>query len=229
MEKEQRSRRRIWRLVRRGAIAVASALVALAVVGATYNWWAVRHLRSTYGPPGMLYAVNGKAMHLYCTGEGAPTVVLEAGMGNDSLIWVKVQPPLSKSARVCSYDRIGEGWSEAQVGGRDSNSVADRLHVLLSVAGIRAPVVLMGHSIGGLYIRSYASRFPGEVAGLVLVDSSTPPEMKNVPAEVRALRRRADRDMSIMKWRTALGIARLMGECSSAARVRRLCRPAQGG
>jgi len=69
------------------------ALVALAVSGAVYNWLAVRHLRSIYPPPGKLYAVNSKPMHLYCTGEGAPTVVLEAGMGNDSLIWVKVQPP----------------------------------------------------------------------------------------------------------------------------------------
>jgi pimeloyl-ACP methyl ester carboxylesterase len=222
------------------------ALVALAVSGAVYNWLAVRHLRSIYPPPGKLYAVNGKAMHLYCTGEGAPTVVLEAGMGNDSLIWVKVQPPLSKTTLVprfrgmegsfsaifptgsggltppfhgigvlvCSYDRIGVGWSEAQDGGHDSNSVADRLHVLLSEAEVRGSIVLMGHSIGGIHIRSYAFRFPREVAGLVLVDSPTPLEVTNVSAEVRALRHDADRDISMRKWRTALGMARLMGECS---------------
>jgi pimeloyl-ACP methyl ester carboxylesterase len=186
----------------------------LAIAGAAYNSLAVRHFRSIYGPPGKLHIVNAKAMHLYCTGDGSPAVVLEAGMGNDSLIWVKAQPPLSMTTRVCSYDRIGVGWSEAQDGGRDSNSVADRLHVLLSEAGVSGPVVLMGHSIGGLYIRSYASRFPGEVAGLVFVDSPAPLEMANVPAEVRALRHHADSDMAMRKWRVALGIARLMGECS---------------
>jgi pimeloyl-ACP methyl ester carboxylesterase len=214
MLREQSVRRRFGRAVRRGAIAVLVTLGALAVAGAGYNWLAVRHLRSIYAPPGKLYAVNGKAMHLYCTGEGAPTLVLEAGMGNDSLIWVKVQPPLSKTTRVCSYDRIGVGWSEAQDGGRDSNSVADRLHALLSEAGVRGPIVLMGHSIGGLHTRAYASRFPDEVAGLVLVDSPAPFELTNVPAEVRVLRHRADRDMAMRKWRTALGVARLMGECS---------------
>jgi pimeloyl-ACP methyl ester carboxylesterase len=136
-------------MARRGAIAVLSAFLALAVAGAVYDCLAVRRLRRVVAPPGKLYPVNGKPMHLYCTGEGTPTIVLEAGLGNDSLIWVKVQPPLSTTTRVCSYDRIGVGWTEAQEGGRDSNDVADRLHALLSEAGVRGPLVLVGHSIGG--------------------------------------------------------------------------------
>jgi len=203
-----------WPVNLRAWVGLLGVLAALAAIGVLYNALAIRHYRVLYPAPGKLYRVNDKLMHLYCTGEGSPTIVLEAGLGNDSLIWVKVQRPLSKTTRVCSYDRVGVGWSEVQEGGRNSNSVAGRLHALLSEAGVRGPLVLVGHSIGGLHIRAYASRFPDEVAGLVLVDSSTPLEATNVPAEVRALRHDADRDIAMRKWRTALGIARLMGECS---------------
>ncbi len=210
-------KRRVWRVVLRTCLGLGLLLVMLGAVGATYNALSVRYYRSASPPPGKLYSVNGKAMHLYCTGDGSPTIVLEAGLGNDWLIWGKVQPALSKTTRVCSYDRIGVGWSEEQPGGRDSNSVADRLHALLSEAGVVAPLVLMGHSIGGLHIRAYTARFPRDVAGLVLVDCVTPIEAANVPRELRALRHGTDRDMAILKWQTFFGIPRIQGECSQVA------------
>jgi pimeloyl-ACP methyl ester carboxylesterase len=118
-------------------------------------------------------------MHIYCTGSGSPAIVLEAGGGNDSVIWRGVQPPLAKTTRVCAYDRTGSGWSDAQPGPRDADHIADELHQLSLRAGITGPVVLMGHSIGGIFLRDYATRYPENIAGLIFVDSSTPLQNRN--------------------------------------------------
>ena len=107
--------------------------------------------------PGRIYVVHGRRMRIDCTGEGSPTIVLEAGGGNDGLNWGGVQPVLAKTTRVCSYDRAGFGGSDAAPSPRDADHTAQELHGLLQAAGIQFPVVLMGHSIGGLFIRDYAS------------------------------------------------------------------------
>ena len=125
-------------------------------------------------PPGMIYQVNGHAMRIDCIGTGSPTIVLDAGLGNDGLIWGTIQPVLAKTTRVCSYDRAGFGWSDPLPPPRDATHIAVELHGLLTAARIDGPILLMGHSIAGLYIRSYATRYPASVAGLVFLDGSTP-------------------------------------------------------
>jgi len=188
--------------------------VIVVACGATvYNYWAVRHYRALYPSPGKLYSVDGYQMHLYCTGAGAPTIVLEAGLGNDFRIWDLVQPQLSTLTRVCSYDRAGVGWSDPRPGPRDSNSIADQLHQLLLVAQIKEPVVLMGHSIAGMHLRAYASRYPGEVAGMVLVDPSTPEQLERMPPEMFEMQRQEDRQLAWFRPLVTLGIARLLQQC----------------
>ena len=157
-------------------IALSAAIVVFLAAGAStlFNALAIHHYRAIYPPQGRLYTVDGYKMHLYCTGEGSPTIVLDAGLGNDSLIWANVQPTLSKTTRVCSYDRAGFGWSDLQPRPRDAHRITDQLHTLLTQAGIKGPIVLMGHSIAGLYIRDYAGRYPQNLSGLVFVDGSTP-------------------------------------------------------
>src|SRR3984885_16370192 len=86
----------------------------------------------------------------------------------------RVQPELAKTTRVCSYDRAGYGGSEMVPGPRDADHVATELHGLLHAAGIEGPIVLMGHSIAGIFIRDYATRYPAQRAGLMFVDGSTP-------------------------------------------------------
>jgi pimeloyl-ACP methyl ester carboxylesterase len=160
--------------------------------------------------------VDGYNMHLYCTGSGSPTVVLEAGLGNDFRIWDLIQPELSAITQVCSYDRAGVGWSDPRPGPRDSNSVADQLHGLLTAAQIRMPVVLMGHSVAGLHLRAYASRFPGEVAGLVLVDPTTPEQFDRMPPEMREGLKSSKRQLAWLQPLVPLGIVRLAGQCGAA-------------
>lgn len=127
---------------------------------------------TAFSPPGVLYQVEGRTMHLYCTGEGAPTVILDAGIGSAALGWELVQQKASKITRICSYDRAGYGWSEPGPLPRTSGRIVDELHALLNSAGITGPLVLVGHSFGGGNVRVYAHRYPRQVAGMVLVDST---------------------------------------------------------
>jgi pimeloyl-ACP methyl ester carboxylesterase len=129
-------------------------------------------------PPGTVYRVNGHRMRLDCAGHGSPTLVLESGLANGGLIWDGVQPSLARTAQICSYDRAGYGWSDVAPSPRDADHVVDQLHALLMSAHVDGPIVLMGHSLGGIYIRDYAARYPIQVAGLILVDSSIPMQDK---------------------------------------------------
>ena len=155
-----------------GVLSVAAIMAfALAASGALN---AGNYVVFRSAPPGMFYRVNGHRIRLDCEGRGAPTLVLESGLANGGLIWDGVQPVLARTTRVCSYDRAGYGWSDSVPPPRDADHVADQLHALLAAAGVNGPIVLMGHSLGGIYIRDYAVRYPAQVAGLIFVDSSIP-------------------------------------------------------
>lgn len=204
-----------WRrVVLRSLIGLIAGLVLLGCAGATWNFLAVRRDRAANPPPGRIYAVKGHAMHLYCTGAGAPTVLLESGHGDDFTAWGKVQPALSRVTRTCSYDRAGFGWSADQSGARDAAHIADQLHALLATAGITTPIVLVGHSAGGLYARVYAAKFPRDVAGLVLVDATSPAPLPQPPFSI-ALDHHSDAEFAFVKATVALGVARLMGQCDA--------------
>lgn len=122
-----------------------------------------------------LVDVGGLSLHVRCAGDGAPVVVLDAGLGDDGGIWSEVEPGLARFTRVCSYDRAGTGSSGAAPRPHTSRQMVGELHALLGRAGVAAPYVLVGHSFGGLNVRLYASEHPPEVAGMVLVDA-TPEE-----------------------------------------------------
>jgi pimeloyl-ACP methyl ester carboxylesterase len=119
-------------------------------------------------PPGRLVDIGGRRLHLHCAGSGSPTVILEAGASSFAIDWALVQPAVARTNRVCSYDRLGHGWSDH--GGGGELAVVANLHALLAAAGERPPYVLVGASRGGLYVRLYQTRYPDEVVGLVLVD-----------------------------------------------------------
>jgi pimeloyl-ACP methyl ester carboxylesterase len=124
-------------------------------------------------PPGKLVDVGGWRLHLNCTGTvraGQPTMILEPGMGDFSVEWSLVQPGVAKFARVCSYDRAGDGWSDWGPHPRTFRQIVYELHTLLDKAGVKPPFVLVGQSYGGWLVRLYALTYPSDVVGMVLVD-----------------------------------------------------------
>jgi pimeloyl-ACP methyl ester carboxylesterase len=185
------------------------------VAGASYNELSLRHLRAEAGLPGSLYRVGGYTMHLSCTGHGAPATVLDSGLGDDSLIWAKVQPELSKTTTVCSYDRAGFGWSDSRPARQDAWVIAGQLHELFAAAGITRPIILVGHSISGLYLRAYGAQFPHDLAGMVFVDGATPLQDDRVPHALVKIQEEQRRDMPGVKARMMLGWYRLKGDCTS--------------
>lgn len=168
---------RLWRATRAIAISIAVALV----VGALYQIITTRVDAAKYLPPGQIVEVNGRKMHVNCTGQGSPTVILESGLGGGSLDWSLAQPEVAKFARVCSYDRAGIVWSSAGGGRRDADQITSELRETLEAAHLAPPYVLVGHSIGGVYVQSFAARYSADVAGVVLVDSSHHDQLARIP------------------------------------------------
>ena len=115
---------------------------------------------------------GGRRMNIVCIGQGSPTIVFDYGMGEHILVWEKVQAPVSAITRACFYDRSGYGFSDPPNRPMTADNVTDDLHALLHIAGITGPLVLVGHSLGGLYATLYTDKFPSQVAGLVLIDPS---------------------------------------------------------
>lgn len=206
---------RIVRVTKRVLMFLLVAVVVLLSAGAIWNAAALHHYRALAGVPGKLYQVDGRAMQMLCTGSGSPVVVLEAGLGNDSTIWAKNQPELSRITRVCAYDRAGFGWSESRPGVRDSNAISHELHGLLEQAGITDPVILMGHSIAGIHMRNYAAKYPQSVAGIVFIDGSTPQQDKYFPASLEKTQTMYIKILiPLAEAATVTGVLRAMGQCA---------------
>jgi pimeloyl-ACP methyl ester carboxylesterase len=125
-----------------------------------------------YPPPGRLISIGKRKLHLNCSGKGTPTVILMAGGSAFSIDWALVQPKVAETTRVCSYDRAGLAWSDSGPANETVEQTVSDLHALLQAAKERGPYVLVGASIGGIFIRAYQQAFPNEVAGLVFTNSS---------------------------------------------------------
>jgi pimeloyl-ACP methyl ester carboxylesterase len=200
---------------RRLAIVALCAAAAFVASAAAANLLTIRILAARHPVPGALVGIDGRAMHIYCVGEGAPTVVLESGAGDDWIYWQKVQPEAARASRVCAYDRGGLGWSDPRPGRRDAQAIAADLHRLLAAAGERPPFVIVGASAGALYARMFAATFPSDVAGLVFVDGSTPEQTRELPGarytDSAAQQRHRD---AAWEWiEIVTGWSRLSGAC----------------
>jgi len=178
----------------------AASIFVLVLAGVTYQGVATALERRTFKYPGRLVPVGDHQLHVYCIGTGAPTVVLEAPALGFSESWSLVQTRLAMTTRVCAYDRAGLGWSEASDGPFDSRVIPEELHTLLAGAGERAPYLLVGDGLGAALATLFASQFPGDTAGLVLLDS---PRIAQFSTGGRVLR------ASPSPWLARTGVLRL--------------------
>jgi pimeloyl-ACP methyl ester carboxylesterase len=154
-----------------------AAIFVLAGIGYIYQSIAAQRDLIAHPPPGELIDVGGYRLHLYCLGDGSPTIILIHGLGGNVYHWAKIQPALARITRVCAYDRAGYGWSDVGPRPRSPLQNAIELHTLLENTGIKDALILVGHSYGTNEAQVYADQYPDDVQGLVLIDGGIATEV----------------------------------------------------
>jgi pimeloyl-ACP methyl ester carboxylesterase len=196
---------------RSGRVLLYSVIAMLVLVSLAGSYETVRGAVTAGADPveGQLIDVGGHRLYLNCTGSGSPTVVLEPAAGHMSSDLALIAPAVARNTRVCIYDRAGRGWSDSANTPQDAAQIATDLHTLLQRGNAPGPYVLAGHSFGGLYALTFAARYPEEVAGLVLVDSTAPatePESESAqPTDA------TNRISALVAGAARLGVGRLVG------------------
>ena len=201
--------------LRRTVLGLLACILILLAVGALYQNIAFTRDRRMNPMPGQRVDAGGFKMHIDCTGQGSPTVILESGLGDSYVSWRKVQPQIAKFVRVCSYDRAGLGYSDSSLHPRTSQVIAQELHALLEAARIAPPYILVGHSAGGYNVRLFASLYRAEVAGIVLVDASHPDQDNRFPPGLKNMEGSWMREAELLTYSMPFGLPRLMGLCDA--------------
>lgn len=162
-------------------------LFVVLLVGTVFAGGAIvrAQVKANYPAPGRLVDVGGYKLHIYCEGEGSPTVVILAGSGVPSTYYWSVQNEAAQFTQVCIYDRAGYAWSEEGIGDLSPVGQVEDLNSLLTQAGIKPPYILAGHSYGGYIARLYAHAYPEEVSGLVMIDSAHEDQWTSYPQSIR--------------------------------------------
>jgi pimeloyl-ACP methyl ester carboxylesterase len=165
---------------------LVTLLALLIAAGALYQFFGARQSARRYAAPGMMIDVGGQHLHLVCAGNGRPTVLFESGIAASSLSWARVLRDVAAFTRACAYDRAGLGWSEPPRAPRTVARMLAELQGILANGATAGPAVLVGHSFGAFLVSAYASRYPADVAGLVLLDP--PSEWREItPHQARLL------------------------------------------
>ncbi len=190
---------------------IACALLgAIPATGALYQYVRTQYENYQYPPVGKMIDVGGYKLHINDTGTGGPTVILDAGIGCNSLDWALVQPEIAKFSRVCSIDRAGSAWSETSSKPRTSEVIVEEMRTLLKKSNISGPYILVGHSFGGLNSQLYASKYPDEVAGIVLVDSAHEDQLQRLPQDANNKQAALLKQKALLLTLSRLGVVRLL-------------------
>jgi pimeloyl-ACP methyl ester carboxylesterase len=206
------------------ALRYTAAAGTLLLVGG-YAFERVREIRNAkeHLPPGRMVSVAGRRLHLFCSGDRSPSIVIEQGAGSPSSLWWPIQEKMAAFARVCTYDRAGYLWSEPVHRPRSVRERAEELYLLLRAAGVPGPYLLVAHSYGGLIVRDFALRHPEAMAGLVLID--TPDEPSLCEPEVQALYARMRFVMKFLEAGSRFGLTRLLRGIPAAREALWFVRP----
>jgi pimeloyl-ACP methyl ester carboxylesterase len=196
----------------KGAAVLGVAGIALALAGCVTQQRFDQTVRERFPAPGEMIDIGSHRLHLNCTGEGSPVVVLEAGLTGWSQDWSHVQPLLAKRTTVCSYDRAGYGWSDEPAAPQEIKDNFEDLRRALLAAGHRPQWILVGHSLGGLHAQAFARLHPEEVSAVVLVDSLETGLMTSMATEdEQRYNRNIERLAGSSVWLSRIGMTRLLG------------------
>jgi len=180
--------------------------IATTIYQAIASW-----LEDRQPPPGKLFDIGGYCLHLYVTGKGSPTIVLDHSLGGiEGYLLIE---ELAKLTQVCIYDRAGYGWSDHSPHPRTSNQIVMELDKLLTQAGIEPPYILIGNSFGSCNVRLYAHRFPEKVLGIVLTDGLHETGMLKMTVPLQALKFFFISGFVMSIIGSMLGIIRLLRIC----------------
>ncbi len=186
-------------------------LMILLAIGFNYQHQTTAADFQQFPAPGQLVDVGGYRMHIYCQGEGSPTVIVDSGLGDFSLSWSRVQPDVAQFSRICTYDRAGYGWSDPSSAPRTAQQIALELHTLLDKANIEGPYIMVGHSLGGAHVRMVANLYPEEVVGMVLVDAMHEDFQTGDPQLYQG-QQQLSAQWGVMKVMAQFGMLRMMGK-----------------
>jgi len=200
---------KILDFLKRAFIRVSIIIFALAITGMIYQTAATEADQRKYPPPGILVNVDGYKMHIYCMGEGSPTIILDHVGGGSSVDWALIQPKLAEQTRVCAYDRAGFGWSDFSPAPRTLEQQVHELHGLLKGANERGPYILVGHSYGARVVRVYAAKYPDEVSGLVLMDAGILSDDPRYPTDMQSNSESENNMLRAAHWLSPFGLVRL--------------------
>jgi len=197
----------------RAALAV---IAAAGITSATYQRIADARDRRRFPPPGHLAGIGGRRIHLLAAGHGTPAVVIIPALGDSALGWLRVQRALAGIARTVTYEAAGRGWSDPPRGRVTPDAMAGDLHAALTAAGIPPPYVIAGHSLGGIVARRFQARYPGDVAGILLADSSHEGQARRLPWRAGA---GSNLKRAVMRQARVLGVRRLAASFGLVAAV----------
>jgi pimeloyl-ACP methyl ester carboxylesterase len=190
-----------------------AAVVALPLAGALYQTLSVWRESSRFPPPGRLIMVSApgervqRRLHLLCLGQGEPTVIFESSGFGGALSSRAAREEVSAHTRVCSYDRMGMGWSDPGPSVISAGLLVDDLERLIRQAGLRPPFILVPASIGGLTAELFARRHPDQVAGLVFVDAGNSAMHERVAAQLNWIKVES---VCLVRTAARFGVLRLL-------------------
>ncbi|WP_054769997.1 alpha/beta fold hydrolase [Lysinibacillus parviboronicapiens] len=191
---------------------VFMVIVSLTLIsGFLYELISYKNVKSKFPPDGQMIDVGKREIHMNIQGTktNLPPVVIETGTGSWSYDWSNVQQELSKYTQVITYDRAGYGWSDPPPNGFSVGTTIEDLSKILEFSEIETPVILVGHSVGGVYSRLFADRYPEKVFGLVLVDSRN--EYFSEQATEYNNKFFETQDQTMNRFLSQIGIVRLLG------------------